>query len=111
MHSFLFLLRAFSCLSFARLAISSPLLETPRELLMDVNKAPFPVVNIIPEHPPAQSDTLGRWKELRSAEIERSRRAAIEQRSFEDAANKEMRRTDDLGERMSHLRKTMPLSA
>ena len=32
--------------------VSKPLLERPREMVMDVNAPPFPIVNVIPERAP-----------------------------------------------------------
>merc|ERR1712151_1361363 len=79
-------------------------LDLPKELVMDVNKPPFPIVNIIADSPPTDSGSASLLKSDRDAERNRAHAAAEEQANYAAVYNREVKRNNALLNRLSALK-------
>lgn len=80
-----------------------PFMEFPRELVMDVNKGPYPVVNVIVSSPNGQTEAEKGLRQARRAAMDR--RAGAQERRRADArrASDTLNQEIDLGTRLRGL--------
>ena len=67
-----------------------PVLDLPREVITDVNKPPFPVVNVIADHPVAESAQADQLRGSRNAQRSLLERIDAAQKTFEASAGIEL---------------------
>merc|ERR1712130_801966 len=87
-------------------------LDVPRELIMDVNKPPYPIINVIADEPGTESGSAAALKEQRKNELARAKQTAEEQRAYDKAAglavraqNLRLNKLHGLSEIAKHLNK------
>jgi hypothetical protein len=81
---------AFAALSSVCLCAAIPVLDLPRAATMDVNKPPFPTVNVIADQPITESAQVDKLRGARSAQQSLLERVDTAQKKFEAAAGVEL---------------------
>ena len=81
---------AIAMLSSVLLCAAIPALDLPRAATMDVNKPPFPIVNVIADHPITQSAQVDQLRGARIAQQSLLERVDTAQKTFEASAGIEL---------------------
>lgn len=77
---------AFALLCSGCTCAALPVLDLPREVVTDVNKPPFPTVNVIADQSIADASQLEQLRELRSSQQSFLEKVTSAQQEFEAAA-------------------------
>ena len=81
---------AFTFLSSVGLCAAIPVLDLPHGATLDVNKPPFPVVNVIADQPVAESAQADQLRGSRNAQRSLLERIDAAQKTFEASAGIEL---------------------
>ena len=101
---------AFAMLCSACMCASLPALDVPREMMKDVNKPPFPTVNIIADQPITDAAQVDQLRGARSAQRSLLERITSAQQHFEtsvsvdlDAQNQQLDKLQQMNARIGVL--------
>merc|ERR1712151_641630 len=85
------------------LAIPFMGLDIPKELIMDVNKGPFPRVNIVADAPPSAGPAADSLRAERRTELLRAKAAFAELLSYKRLAAQELRKENALQKKLAQF--------
>lgn len=96
------LLNAFAMLISGCMCASLPAFDLPREMVADVNKPPFPIVNVIADQRIADASQVDELRTLRTAEQSLLEKVTSSQQEFEATTAADLEAQD---QQLNNLRK------